>query len=217
MRVRLTLLAVATATAALLTGTTPALATSATPAVVLDKGHVDAIDVEYEDGALALIVHDESVEPSQEYEPSEVVLKALAGARTTVPADPSYRFLGAAGAPVSVLPQTQDPDLLWPGISTEELTTGVFRSDAVTLRLTGVSGPGKVSVFTTDSFGAATVLLNSGDGLPDALTQSVGLHEHASWGFTKPGVYKLTFRATAKLTDGTAVSSPPAVLTFCVE
>jgi surface-anchored protein len=93
----------------------------------------------------------------------------------------------------------------------------VFQSDSVTLRLTGVSGPGKVSVFTTDSFGAATVLLNSGDGLPDALSLAVGLHEHANWGFTKPGVYQLTFRASAKLTNGTPVSSPPAVLTFCVE
>jgi hypothetical protein len=97
MRVRLTLLAVATAGAALLTGITPA---QAAPVVVLDKGHVDAVDVEYEDGALALSVHDESVEPGVEYEPSQVLLKALPGARTTVPADPSYRFLGAAGAPV---------------------------------------------------------------------------------------------------------------------
>ncbi|HET6707788.1 choice-of-anchor M domain-containing protein [Amycolatopsis sp.] len=214
MRVRLTLLAVATVGAALLTGVAPA---QAAPAVVLDHGHVDAVDVEYEDGALELIVHDESVEPGVEYEPSQVVLKALPGARTTVPADPSYRFLGAAGAPVSILPETQNPDLLWPGLSAEELATGVFRSDSVALRLTGVSGPGKVSVFTTDSFGAATVLLNSGDGLPDALSLAAGSHQHANWGFTKPGVYKLTFRASARLADGTPVSSPPAVLTFCVE
>jgi hypothetical protein len=29
-------------------------------------------------------------------------------------------------APVWVLPEIRDPDLLWPGLSTEELSPGVF-------------------------------------------------------------------------------------------
>lgn len=216
MRRRLALLASCAVAAALVTGavTTPAQAASA---VVLDKGHVDAVDIEYTGGALELHVHDESVEPSVEYDPAQVVLRALPGARTTVPADASYRFLGAAGAPVSVLPETQDPNLLWAGFSTEELTTGVLTGDSVKVTLKAVRGPGAASVFTIDPFGAATVLLNSGDGLPDALTLPVGLHEHVNWGFTKAGVYKLTFQATAKLSDGTPVTSAPTVLTFCVD
>lgn len=216
MRRRPALLAYSAATAALFAGLFAAPAHAAS-AVVLDHGHVDAVDVEYEDGALELHVHDESVEPSVEYDPAQVVLKALPGARTTVPADASYRFLGPAGAPVSVLPETQDPDLLWPGFSTEELTTGVFAGDSLKVTLKSVRGPGAASVFTTDPFGAASVLLNSGDGLPDALTLPAGLHEHVNWGFTKPGVYKLTFQATATLTSGATVSSAPAVLTFCVD
>lgn len=216
MRRRLALLASSAVTAALVTGALPSPAQAA-PAVVLDKGHVDAVDVEYTGGALELHVHDESVEPSVEYDPAEVVLRALPGARTTVPADASYRFLGAAGAPVSVLPETQNPDLLWAGISTEELTTGVLAGDSVKVALTAVRGPGAASVFTIDPFGSATALLDSGDGLPDALTVRTGVHEHVNWGFTKPGTYKVTFQATAKLTDGTPVSSAPAVLTFCVD
>jgi len=214
MRLRLALLASCAATAALLAGVVPAQAATR---VVLDKGHVDAVDVEYEGGALELIVHDDSVDPSVEYDPAEVLLKALPAARTTVPADPSYRFLGAAGAPVSILPEAQNPDLLWPGLSTEELTGGVFQSDSVTLSLESVRGPGAASVFTTDQFGAANVLLDSGDGVPDALALATGGHKHANWGFTKPGTYQLTFTATATLTDGTPVSSAPTVLTFCVD
>ncbi|MDQ7810929.1 choice-of-anchor M domain-containing protein [Amycolatopsis sp. A133] len=216
MRRRPALLACSAATAALFAGLVATPAHAASP-VVLDHGHVDAVDVEYEDGALELHVHDESVEPSVEYDPREVVLKALPGARTTVPADASYRFLGPAGAPVSILPQTQDPDLLWPGFSTEELATGVFAGDSLEVALKSVRGPGTASVFTTGPFGAATVLLDSSDGLPDALTLPAGLHEHVGWGFTKPGVYQLTFQVSAKLTTGAKVSSAPAVLTFCID
>lgn len=192
------------------------LTAAATPVVVLEQGHVDAVDVAYEDGTLELHVHDETVDPPVERDPADVVLRALPGARTTVPADSAYRFLGRAGAPVWILPETENPDLLWPGLSTEDIETGVFTGDTVTLTLCHVRGPGALSVFTTDPLGAPTVLANSGDGTPDRLALATGTHEHVNWGFTRTGTYRATFQATATLADGTRVTSDPATYTFQV-
>lgn len=208
MRLRPALLIPAVLTAALTAGVTPA---SAAPLVVLDQGHVDVVDVEYADGELELHVHDETVDPAVERDPADVLFGVRSGARTTVPADPAYAFLGDAGDDVWVLPETQDPELLWPGLSTEEVTAG----DAVDLRLLAVRGPGAVSVFTHDPFGAPEVLLDSGNGLPDQLTLPVGTHTHANWAFTAAGTYRLVVRATVTI-DGATVSSDPVTLTFCV-
>ena len=213
MRFRTALLLPGMIAAALVAGALPA---TASPVVIISQGHVDAVDVHYEDGGLDLHVHDDTVDPSVERDPADVVLRVLPGARTTVPDDPAYRFLGTSGAPVWVLPQTQDLELLWPGLSTEELEPGVFAGDTVTLALCKVRGPGALSVFTTDAFGAPTVLANSGDGTPDRLALGVAGHRHVNWGFTKPGWYRATFQATATLTDGTRVASDPTVFTFWV-
>lgn len=213
MRFRTALLLPGLVAAALAAGT---LTAAATPVVVLSQGHVDAVDVEYEDGALELHVHDETVDPSVERDPADVVLRALPGAETTVPDDPAYGFLGSPGAPVWILPETQNPDLLWPGLSTEEIEAGVFVGDTVTLTLRRLRGPGALSVFTTDAFGAPTVLANSGDGTPDQLTLTTGGHQHVNWGFTSTGTYKAVFQACGTLADGTRVVSDPAVYTFQV-
>lgn len=193
-----------------------ALPVAATPGVVLSQGHVDVVDVHYEGGELELHVHDETVDPSVEREPSEVLLRVLPAAETTVPDDPAYGFLGQPGAPVWVLPETENSDLLWPGLSTEEIEPGTFAGDTVTLKLRKVRGPGALSLFATDPFGAPTVLANSGDGTPDVLSLATGGHQHASWAFTSTGLYRVTFQATATLADGSQVVSDPAIYTFYV-
>jgi surface-anchored protein len=193
----------------------PVAAAHAAP-VVIDQGHVDAIDVGYEDGRLGITVHDESVEPDVERNPLTTVLKAKPEARTQVPADPAYAFLGAPGADTWILPEVQDPDLLWPGFSTEELTAGTFAGDAVRIHLLGVAGPGRVAVFTSDPFGVPQVLLNSADGLPDTLPLGVGVHKHANWAFSRAGTYLLLVDATAKLPSGRTVWTGPTVLRFRV-
>ncbi|MGC7102723.1 choice-of-anchor M domain-containing protein [Amycolatopsis lurida] len=213
MRFRTAVLIPGLVAAALAASTVPA---AATPVVVIEKGHIDAVDVHYEDGGLELHVHDGTVDPSVERDPADVVLRVLPAAKTTVPADSAYGFLGKPGAPVWVLPQAQNPGLLWPGLSTEELEPGVFAGDEVTLTLRRVRGPGALSVFTTDALGVPTVLANSGDGTPDGLELAVGGHRHVNWGFTRAGVYRATFQAAATLADGTRVVSDPAVYTFQV-
>lgn len=186
--------------------------------VRISQGHVDAVDVGYEGGHLGLTVHDESVTPDVERDPAQVVLVAKPGAKIAVPADPSYRFLGRTGATVWVLPEVQDQNLLWPGLSTEELETGVFKNDSVTVSFSSFAGPDGVSLFTTDAGGQPEILVDSEDGCPDNVTLPVGLHKHANWAFEKAGTYKITVQAKARLAGSNKpVTSAPAVLTFQVQ
>lgn len=201
--------------ATLLGTTVPAQASSLT---VLSAGHVDVIDVAYEDGRLEIGVHDETVEPDVERDADDVVFLVKKAAKTTVPANSAYGFLGTAGSPVWILPEIQNEDLLWPGIATEEIESGVFAGDTVTVEVEKVTGAGRVAVFTEDAVGNPDVLVNSGDGLPDALTLEAGQHRHTSWAFQRAGVYLIKVRATATLAGGSAtVTSEPAVYKFVVQ
>lgn len=198
----------------------PAVPAGAAPRpVVISQGHIDALDVAYEDGELEVSIHDDTVVPDVERDPDDVLLVALPGARTTVPDDPAYRFLGRPGARVWVLPEVQDPALLWPGLATEEVDAGVFEGDSLRLRLVSVVGPGDVALFTTDSFGAPQVMFDSGDGLPDRAQLAVGTHSHVSWAFDRPGHYELVFEVSGRLADGSGgrVSSGRVTLAYEVQ
>ncbi len=46
-----------------------------------------------------------------------------------------------------VLPQTENVNLVHLGLGTEELASGIFVNDSVTLRLAAVSGPGHFSIW----------------------------------------------------------------------
>jgi surface-anchored protein len=185
-----------------------ALVATAAPAqansqVVISQGHVDVIGVAYEDGELNLHVHDESVDPGDEREPHEVKFQVTSAAETTVPANPAYSFLGNAGDPVWILPQIENPALIWPGFGTEEIEAGVFQNDSVKVTFALVAGPGDVAIYTEDAFGLPDdVLVDSGDGLPDAVTLPAGDHLHANWAFDEPGHYWLVVAATGKLAAG---------------
>lgn len=199
-----------------------ALVATAAPAqansqVVISQGHVDVIGVAYEDGELNLHIHDESVDPGVEREPEDVKFQVLPGAETTVPADPSYAFLGNAGDPVWILPQVENPDLIWPGFGTEEIEPGVFQNDSVKVTFKALAGPGELAIFTEDAFGLpADVLVDSGDGLPDAVTLPAGDHLHANWAFDAPGHYWLLVKASGKLAATGATVSDTGLYHFQV-
>lgn len=209
-------LGAAAATSAVALVASPASGTAAdTRPVVITHGHVDVLDIAYEDGELEVSIHDGSVEPDVERDPDDVLLVALPGSRVTVPDDPAFGFLGRPGAPVWVLPEVQDPALLWPGIATEEVEPGAFSGDMLRLRLVRVSGPGDVAVFTSDPFGAPQVVFDSGDGLPDRTNLPVGTHLHQNWAFEQPGSYLLTFEASGQpAAGGSRVSSGRVTLAF---
>ncbi|MEH0970755.1 choice-of-anchor M domain-containing protein [Micromonospora sp. CPCC 205546] len=184
--------------------------------VVLSKGHTDALDVRYEDGALSLKVNDDTVSPSVTRDPADVTFQVLPDAAMAVPDDPRFAFLGTAGSQVWLLPLTQDPDLLWPGWNTTALDSGVFQGDKVRLSLLDVRGPGDVTLFTQDSFGGPIVKFRGDDGLPDAIDVPVHTHAHSNRAFGALGSYTLKFQADATLTNGTTVSTGPVDYSFVV-
>jgi surface-anchored protein len=186
--------------------------------VVLSVGHTDALDVHFEGGQLELLLKDDTGSSTVVRDPADVILQALPSSAVEVPDDPRYGFLGEPGETIWVLPQAQDPALLWPGWSTERLPGGTFVGNQVTLTLVEVAGPGAVSVFTVDPFGNPVIRWR-GEGAtvePDAITVPIPTHAHANWAFDAQGEYTLTFQADATLSGGGSVSSGPVDYTFAV-
>lgn len=144
-----------------------------------------------ETNRLALVVRDE--DRGTDYKTNEVVLVARESARITLPAGTPF---GDAGDPLWILPQSQDPNLLYLGVSAEAIPLNAFRGP-LTLRLLQVEGPGHLYVWQAGEFGALQVKMNSSDGIDDSdkTTPIVGSHEHLNWGFSTNGTYRVTFRA----------------------
>lgn len=183
----------------------------------LTKGHVDVLDVEYDGVGLDLHVHDESVTPDVEYVPADVVLQALPASAYTVPSGSCYSHLGSAGATVYRLPQVENANLLWPGVSGEHLSAGVFQNDKVQVELTSVSGPGKLTVYKDGLCPKSNRYYDSGDAtLTNSKNVTAGEHDHANWVFTRAGSYTATFQVSGTLANGTPVGPASATYTFQV-
>lgn len=198
----------------LITGLCTATASLLNAQTYLWYEHAD-VGVNYEDGAWDLHVHHHDL---GEFEPGEAIIGVdiVAGLKT-VPAGTQWGFLGSAGSSVWVLPQSHDENLLFLGLGTEELASGIFSGDQVTLSLKAVSGPGSFLIYQTDMFGAPTAFMNSGDGITagDAVTLTAGGHTHVNWAFTAPGVYQIDFEGSGTLANGSRfTSSGNATYTF---
>lgn len=211
LRVKSALVGVTALVAVCATAFVGSTSAHASSLVVLSQGHVDVLDIGYEDGELAVHVHDETVEPGVEREPSDVLFKVKPEAAVTVPDDPAYSFLGDPGDTVWILPEVENPALLFAGLATEEVEPGALVGDSVRVRLIGVSGPGDFTLFTTDEFGAPDILSDA------TFTLGAGVHQHANWAFETAGWYWLTFRVTARdAATGDLVSSGPVTFRFKV-
>ncbi|MDR1442009.1 MAG: TIGR03773 family transporter-associated surface protein [Bifidobacteriaceae bacterium] len=176
-------------------------------ATVLNQGHVD-IASKLADAVLRTAIKDTTGGGAAIWhEPEQTVLQVLPSARTEVPAADDYKFLGPVGADVWMLPETQDPALLWPGWSTEEIPLAATQG-GVEWRLTAALGPGDLAVYQTSAFGRPTVLFNTSDGITgaDRFTIPRITHAHGAWAFSAEGVYCLAFERSATLAGGAAVS-----------
>lgn len=168
-----------------------------------------------------------------------VIIQAGLSARVEVPNIPGFSFLGSPATSVWVMPQTQDPELPYIGVSTENLTlqggwsgdsvssqllvrgvsSGVFSGNQITLRLSAISGPGNFFLYSTDFSGQPVISMNTSDGLStaDARVFSPGTHSHFNWAFTAPGTYDLTFVASGVLaSSGTLSQSTPTTFRFAI-
>ncbi|RRS01390.1 choice-of-anchor M domain-containing protein [Glycomyces terrestris] len=192
--------------------------------LVLAEGHVDVLSPDFAKGALALEIKDGSKvhDPTAVYrDPDDVALHVVPETETELTAE-HVSGLGLqgrfnAGDTVWWLPDTDKSGILFAGWDTARIAGGELRDDALSLNLTGVEGPGDLYMFQLDDFGGNTTLIDSADGLPDAIPTRAGSHAHANWFFTEPGVYTLTWQAQATLADGTAVTSPPTQYVFVVD
>ncbi|MFE0456451.1 choice-of-anchor M domain-containing protein [Streptomyces sp. NPDC058914] len=189
-------------------------ATPAVAATTLGSGHVDVLDAEWDGADLHLHVHDE--ENATEYEPADVTLSVPAAARV---ANPGYGFLGS-GSQVWLLPDTEaEADaagVLFPGISTEHLTTGVFAGNTVTYRLVSATRNGAATEDFSVYEGAGTRWYDSNTATTSykSKTFGVGTHNHANWAFEEAGTYQLTFRVQG--TVGGVTKSATATYTVVV-
>lgn len=168
---------------------------------VFSSGEVD-VDIALENGEFHLGAHQEST--NTEFSTSEILFRATPLARTLIPDDPQFAFLGTSGDYTFVLPQSEEAGVLFLGIATGEIETGVVESDRVDLELVSVDGPGEFALYQTDAFGTPTVLMNTADGIDgtDTYPRGVGEHVHANWTFSTPGVYTLGFQVSGTLVAG---------------
>ena len=150
------------------------------------------------------------------YEPAEVILTAIEAARLTLPGD--FPPLGTAGAPLWVLPASQNPQLLYLGFSGDGLPQGVF-DGPVNVRLLSISGPGDFFVWQAGGTGALEFQMDTSDGFSeqDHVPLFPGGHSHHNWGFTSNGIVTITLQATGRrLGAATNETSLETALTFHV-
>lgn len=163
---------------------------------VLRDLHTDAISTFWETGRLVLGTKADLPDGERaRFEPDEVLFHVDGDARIAdLPA--GYEFVAPEGSTIWLAPMTQDPDVLWPGFSTESVPEGVLDDDQVGFTLEHVEGPGDVELWVDDVFGAVGERLWSSDEDVKSFTRTTNTHLHANWAFTQPGVYDLTVRAT---------------------
>jgi surface-anchored protein len=132
------------------------------------------------------------------------------------PAGVFARF-GPAGTPIWVMPQNEVSGTPFLGVRTT-MAAGLFQArvggnytpstqGSVSLKLISVEGTGpdnggKFATWKTESFGTTVFSFDTTDGISDAdeiATIPVSSHTHYNWGFTKPGLYRVTFEASGKL------------------
>ncbi|WP_371151581.1 choice-of-anchor M domain-containing protein [Buchananella felis] len=193
----------------------------ATDQRTLDIGHVD-MGPKFADGQWRLMIHDDLARLEQgaasvwRY-PDNTVLRVADAGKLPVPADPAYEFVGApAGSDVWVIPQTQNPQVVWLGWNTQDPQVMERIDRGVTMSLQRVQGPGVMTMYLqSGSFGEPQLLWDSRVTEPQSIWVDVNTHTHSNWVFTAPGVYLAEVKVAADLIDGSTVEDVQ-VLRFAV-
>ena len=127
--------------------------------------------------------------------------------------DPSYDVLGPVGTATYVLPETQNSDIVWPGLSTEGIDYAALPEGAdLTLHLAQAPAGARVAFFQGGTFGAgAKVNFDStkGDGV---VHTTEATHMHGNWVFSAPGTYRIEVGARS----GQRVLAEPQSITVIV-
>lgn len=141
-------------------------------------------------------------------DPNQTVLRVSDAAVMTAPDSADYPFLAdVAGKPVYVVPQTQNPGVVWLGWNTQDPAVTATIDRGLTMRVGPVSGPGRAWLFLqSGTFGKPLLLADSGAAPGDVWIDS-GTHVHANWAFSAPGTYTATVTFLGTTTAGEAVAA----------
>ena len=141
-------------------------------------------------------------------DPNQTVLRVSDAAIMTAPNSADYPFLAdVAGKPVHVIPQTQNPSVVWLGWNTQDPAVTATIDRGLTMRVGPVSGPGRAWLFLqSGTFGKPLLLADSGAAPGDVWIDS-GTHVHANWAFSAPGTYTATVTFLGTTTAGEAVAA----------
>ena len=141
-------------------------------------------------------------------DPNQTVLRVSDAAIMTAPDSADYPFLAdVAGKPVHVIPQTQNPSVVWLGWNTQDPAVTATIDRGLTMRVGPVNGPGRAWLFLqSGTFGKPLLLADSGAAPGDVWIDS-GTHVHANWAFSAPGTYTATVTFLGTTTAGEAVNA----------
>lgn len=212
---RRTGVALAAAAVLLLAPATAAAAPAAESAAVeLGTGHAD-VGPALVDGSWQIVVEDDAAGAPVDRDPDQVTFRVGDRARSALPEDEDFRFLGAPGDPVHLIPQTQVPGALWLGWNTQHPTLLADPPAAISFRVDDVQGPGALRVYLDyGGFRPPQVLWDSTAPAQD-LPVDADVHAHANWAFSAAGDYRARFTATLTAADGTT-STAESTLHFLV-
>ena len=146
-------------------------------------------------------------DPGQRATNTQVYIVGSTNAQVNIPANANYAFLGPAGSPMWILPQSQNTSLPYLGYSTEDIPNGVF-NNPMQLELISVEGPGNFFMWSVSGAGqppAVKMIATNGVVLPPfhKADKPVQDHEHDNWGFSTNGLYRVTFRANGQFLNET--------------
>ena len=146
---------------------------------------------------------------------NQVLFVVREPARLTLPAGTPF---GDAGAPFWILPQSQNPNLLYLGINVGRVPAGVF-SGPVSIQLKRFTGPGYFMAWQATGPGQYNIRIDTRDGLgaSEGFQPLVGAHEHFNWGFSTTGIFCATFQAVGqRIGEATNIASPESTFVFQV-
>ncbi|WP_422771397.1 choice-of-anchor M domain-containing protein [Plantactinospora sp. WMMC1484] len=181
---------------------------------VLSDTHVDVVAVGASAGQLTFNTKADLERTGTRLYPEDVIVNVEDAARTTVPGDPVYSFLGEPGDAVWIAPEARRDGVVWLGFDTADVPAGAVERDSVEIALTGVDGPGQVEVWTASGLGLNRIFSSQATGAANSLTMQAAGHQHANWGFTEPGRYQLTFAVKAVI--GGTTQTKAATIRFHV-
>ncbi|MFP7666101.1 MAG: choice-of-anchor M domain-containing protein [Corynebacterium pyruviciproducens] len=189
---------------------------------VISAGHTDSPKVFWDAGARTFSLRTENGLLEQPVPIEHTISWLTADSTWTVPDEEAYASFGAPGDTFYASPENVGRDWdtkLWQGIGADAgLPVETFRDAAVALDLIDFSGPGEMTMFQdrVNPGESPVIFLSSARPGRQWTPLTAGSHTHLNTIFTAPGVYHLTYRATARLLTGELVASAPQETTWWV-